>query len=100
MEMILGLPPLTQYDAAATPMWASFQATPDLRPYKALTPAVMLDEINVARTSESRESEQLNFEREDRANEDHFNRILWRTIKGPSVTYPGSRRISALELKR
>ena len=34
MELILGLPPMTQYDAAATPMWASFQAKP-ITPYRA-----------------------------------------------------------------
>ena len=99
IEEILGLSAMSHFDYYGRPLREIWSSTPDLRPYKALTPAVMLDEINVARTSESRESEELNFEREDRANEDQFNRILWRTIKGPSVTYPGSRRISALELK-
>jgi hypothetical protein len=32
MELILGLQPMSQFDAAATPMWNSFQARPDLRP--------------------------------------------------------------------
>jgi hypothetical protein len=36
MELILGLKPLTQFDAAARPMYASFQAEPDLRPFTAL----------------------------------------------------------------
>ena len=36
MELILGLKPMSQFDAAATPMFASFQGTPDLRPYAAL----------------------------------------------------------------
>ena len=44
MELILGVPPLTQYDAAATPMWAAFQQQPDLRPYDCLPAQVPLDE--------------------------------------------------------
>ena len=43
MELILGLPPLTQYDAAATPMWATFQQQSDLRPYDCLAARVPLD---------------------------------------------------------
>src|SRR5205085_4689114 len=33
MELILGLPPMSQYDAAATPMYNAFTTTPDLRPF-------------------------------------------------------------------
>src|SRR5205807_1575713 len=35
MELILGLPPLSQYDAAATPMFASFTDKADTTPYAA-----------------------------------------------------------------
>jgi hypothetical protein len=38
--------------------------------------------------------------REDAADEALFNEILWRTIKGPAAPYPGTRRVSGLELKR
>jgi hypothetical protein len=34
------------------------------------------------------------------ADEALFNRILWRTIKGQNVPYPGINRMSALEWKR
>lgn len=46
MELILGLPPLTQYDAAATPMHASFTSQSDARPYVAVKPKVDLEERN------------------------------------------------------
>ncbi len=49
MELLLGLPPLTQYDAYATPMWAALQGTPDYRPYAALAPLVDIDEKNSPR---------------------------------------------------
>ena len=48
----------------------------------------------------ARESERLNFRYEDLADEDTFNRVLWVAIKGPTVPYPGSRRMPALEWKR
>ena len=35
IELILGLPPLSQFDAAATPMFASFTDKADLTPYTA-----------------------------------------------------------------
>ena len=36
MELILGLRPMSQFDASATPMYASFTASPDPRPYRGL----------------------------------------------------------------
>src|SRR5262249_34841713 len=39
MELILGLKPMSQFDAAARPMHNSFQADPDLRPYQHIVPA-------------------------------------------------------------
>ena len=46
MELILGLKPMSQFDAAATPMFNSFQATPDLRPCQALPANVDLEARN------------------------------------------------------
>ncbi|MGO0121874.1 stalk domain-containing protein [Desulfothermobacter acidiphilus] len=40
MELILGLPPMSMYDAAALPMFDCFTSHPDFRPYRALGPAV------------------------------------------------------------
>jgi hypothetical protein len=77
-------------------IWAD---APDLRPYAALTPAQSLDERNPGGTRDARESEKLNLSTEDAADETLFNQILWRTIKGPDVPYPGTRRASARELK-
>ena len=46
MELILGLKPMSQFDAAAMPMFNSFHGKADLRPYKALPVTVDLDERN------------------------------------------------------
>ena len=59
-----------------------------------------LDERNPSATADARLSERLALEFEDIADEDLFNRILWRTIKGAERPYPGITRMSALEWKR
>jgi DNA-binding beta-propeller fold protein YncE len=100
IEEILGLSSLSHFDYYGRPLREIWAKTPDLRPYRALTPAVSLDERNPANTPEARESELLDLRIEDIADEDRFNRVLWATIKGRNVPYPGTRRVTALELKR
>lgn len=92
MEEILGLPPMTQYDASATPMWAAFQAEPDLTPYMALPAQVPLDEFNVASDYGAQESMQLTLDVADTAPDDEYNRILWKAIKGAESEVPPRRR--------
>ena len=100
IEEILGLEPLSQFDHFGRPLRDVWAATPDLRPYAALIPAVSLTEKNPARGPGARESERMDFRFEDLADENAFNRALWVAIKGPAVPYPGTRRLSALEWKR
>lgn len=100
IEEILGLGSLSQFDHFGQPLHDIWRSTPDLRPYSVLVPAVNLDEVNPPNTREARESARLALQFEDIADEELFNQILWRTIKGPSVPYPGTRRISLLELAR
>jgi YVTN family beta-propeller protein len=100
IEEILGLGSLSQFDYFGRPLHEIWRTTPDLRPYTALVPAVNLDEVNPRGTRDARESAQLDLRFEDVAEEEPFNRILWRTIKGPTVPYPGTRRIPLLELAR
>ena len=97
---ILHLGSLSQFDHFGRPLRDIWSTTPDRTPYTALTPATPLDEMNPAGTAMARESRRLDLSMEDRADEDLFNRILWRTIKGEGVPYPGTRRMSLLELHR
>jgi len=48
MELILGLPPMTQFDLMANPMDAAFQETPDFTPYTVRPNQIPLDEMNRA----------------------------------------------------
>jgi hypothetical protein len=100
IEEILGLNSLSHFDYHGRPLREIWSNAPDLRPYRALTPSVSLDEKNAGDTPEARESELLDLRIEDVADEERFNRVLWATIKGRGVPYPGARRVSALELQR
>ncbi len=100
IEEILGLESMSQFDYYGRPLRDVFAATPDLRPYAALVPSVSLTEMNPPTGRNARESAQLDLEIEDVADEDAFNRVLWRAIKGDSVPYRGPTRMSALEFKR
>jgi len=88
MELILGLPPLTQYDAAATPMFESFTDKPDLTPYTALPARIDLNAKNPATAYGAARSAQMDWSEYDRIDEDALNRILWHSIKGANVPYP------------
>lgn len=95
MELILGLPPMNQMDALATPMWACFQEQPDVRPYAALPAAVPLDQMNPEMAQlEGRQRELAEMslaqplEELDAADEDTFNRILWHAMRGVDAPYP------------
>ena len=88
MELILGLPPLSQFDAAATPMYASFSATPDPRPYSARPALVDITERNPDGTVGQERSNQLDFSREDRIPDVEFSEIIWKAVKGPDSEMP------------
>jgi len=92
MELILGLPPMSQYDAAAVPMYRSFTATPDFKPYQAVPSNVNLGELNVAYTPSARKSEGLDFTDVDKIDDQLFNEILWKGILGEDAEVPAPRR--------
>lgn len=87
IELILGLPPLTQYDAGATPMFRCFQKQAQVTPFAALIPHVDLEARNTKKSPFARESARMNFKAYDLAPEDELNRILWYVAK-PDEPYP------------
>jgi hypothetical protein len=80
IEMILGLRPMTQFDAAAPPMSAVFQSAPDLTPYTLENPRTPLDERNPPRTAGGL-ADNMKFDREDENDDDELNDLLWRAIR-------------------
>jgi phosphoribosylformimino-5-aminoimidazole carboxamide ribonucleotide (ProFAR) isomerase len=97
MELILGMGPMTQYDAAATPMWRCFDSTANPFPFKAIIPGVDLREKNMAKNEWQKKSEQFNFAKEDSNNDIEFNKVLWHGIKG-DIPFPGPRRSAFLTI--
>lgn len=88
MELILGLPPMTQFDAAATPMYASFTSRADLTPFKHLPANVDLEETNGKLAWGSRLSAKFDFSREDAADDLQLNEVIWRSVKGADSPMP------------
>jgi len=88
MELILGLPPMSQYDAAATPMYNSFTDTANLTPYKHRPARVDLAEKNPDNAPGARRSAQLDFTKEDAAPDIEFNEIIWKSVRGANSQMP------------
>lgn len=92
IELILGLPPMSQYDAAATPMWRSFSSTPDFSTFKAIDANINIFEKNVADNELSRQSDLFNLAKADAVDDIKFNEILWKAVKGINAEVPAPRR--------
>ncbi len=86
MELILGLKPMSQFDAAARPMYNSFRAIPDFQPYAALPANVDLEERNQRHAWGS--GLEMNFAREDSADDLLLNEVVWRSVRGPDNPMP------------
>jgi hypothetical protein len=96
MELILGLPPMNQMDATATPMFDCFTDTADFTPFVSVTNNIPLDQMNPAPQAikdpllrkYAVASARLPLDKIDQCPEDLFNRILWHAMKGPHAPYP------------
>jgi YVTN family beta-propeller protein len=88
MELILGLPPMSQYDAAAIPMFNSFTNTADLTPYKKRDARVDLNEINAPNAPGAQKSASWDFSKEDTLPDIEFNEVIWKSIKGADSPMP------------
>jgi DNA-binding beta-propeller fold protein YncE len=88
MELILGLKPMSQFDAAARPMYNAFTAKPDLTPFAHAKPGTDLDAKNVAGAWGAEWSATANLEKEDAADDLKFNEVIWKSVKGPRSAMP------------
>ena len=86
MELILGLQPMSQFDAAAVPMFHSFQPTPDLTPYRGLPANVDTEQFNAADAWGNHFP--MNFAREDAADDLLLNEVVWRSVRGKDDAMP------------
>src|SRR5205085_796223 len=79
MELILGLKPMSQFDAAAMPMIYSFKNTPDLTGYQHVVPEIDLAATNKATAWGAQQSEKFDLTKEDQADDLLFNEVIWRS---------------------
>jgi hypothetical protein len=90
MELILGLKPMSQFDAAAAPMFNSFEAKAELTPYTVVPVNVNLDEKNGAQAWGG--DFKMNFAKEDAADDLLLNEVIWRSVRGANSPMPAPTR--------
>ena len=88
IELILGMPPMSQYDAAAVPMWRCFLQTPDLTPFNAKPLQTNINARNSIQNVWQRKSEKFNFAKEDLINDREFTEVIWKAVKGADAIVP------------
>ncbi|HTN39008.1 MAG TPA: beta-propeller fold lactonase family protein [Arachidicoccus sp.] len=88
IELILGMPPMSQYDAAAVPMWRCFSSEPDTASFTALPANVNLNDKNPKGTILAKMSENLDFSKEDIIPDQLMNTITWKGVKGENAVMP------------
>lgn len=98
IELILGLPPMSQYDAAAEPMWRCFSSTADLTPFQSVPALVDLNEKNTKNTASARLSETFDFSKEDRIPDLVFSEVIWKAVKGEESVMPAPRRSAFVKM--
>lgn len=98
MELILGIPPMSQYDAAATPMWRSFQATPNLTAFNVKPLQWDINEKNKTENAWQRKSETFDFTKEDRIPDRAFTEVIWKAVRGENAIVPAPKRAAFVKL--
>jgi hypothetical protein len=76
IELLLGLPPMTIYDALAPPMYDAFALQPDLHPYEAIGPQIDDTVKNTKTAYGAAQSERMDFHDADAADPRALNDIL------------------------
>ena len=100
IELILGMKPMSQYDAAAVPMWRCFSANPNTSPFTTIPENINLDDKYTLWDDLSKKSAGFDFTREDKVPEDEFNKILWKGIKGMNAIVPSPKRAAFVKVNK
>ena len=98
MELILGVAPMSQYDAGATPLWRSFTATPNFKTYNAIPSNINLEDKNVVWNELSERSAKFDLSKEDRVPDNEFSEVIWKGVKGLHSVMPAPRRAAFIKV--
>ena len=88
IELILGLKPLSVFDAVATPMYDAFGDKADVTPYTAIKPEQDLMAVNPKSAANAALSAAMPFDRVDAVPQEISDRILWQRVHGAASTPP------------
>ncbi len=88
MELILGLEPLSQYDAAARPMFESFTDKADEAAYKHTPAEIDLTAKNGRTAYGADRSAKMDFSEYDKIDDFELNEILWHAVMGKDAPEP------------
>lgn len=92
IELILGMKPMSQYDAAATPLMNAFTSVPDFSPYQLIPAQVNIHVRNMAWNRSAQRSALFNLTKEDAVPDLELNDVIWKAVKGEASTMPVPRR--------
>jgi YVTN family beta-propeller protein len=92
IELILGFVPMSQYDAAAEPMWRCFSKQPDLTPFETKPLQTNINAVNTVESVWQQKSEKFDFSREDRVPDHEFTEVIWKAVKGNNSFVPPPKR--------
>jgi len=92
IELMVGLPPMSQYDAAATPMWGCFNNIADTSAYNAQAAIINLKLRNPSSTKGAAQTAKFDFKKADNAPDLLLNQVIWQSIKGENSTMPAPKR--------
>jgi hypothetical protein len=90
IELILGLPPMTQYDAPSTPLWRCMNNTPDHPAFTVRPCNIDLNLKNLAQNTWQKKSQKFDFSKEDMVSDAEFNEVIWKAVKGIDSPCPPS----------
>jgi YVTN family beta-propeller protein len=90
IELILGLPPMTQYDAPAVPLWRCMNNTPDHPAFSARPAQIDLNLKNTAVSIWQKKSQKFDFSKEDMVTDADFNEVIWKAVKGLDSPCPAT----------
>lgn len=98
IELILGIAPMSQYDAAATPMWRCFSKSPNLNGFSAKPLQWDINEKNSVENAWQKKSETFDFTKEDRVPDREFTEVIWKAVKGEHAIVPAPKRAAFIKI--
>ncbi len=92
IELILAIPPMSQYDAASNSFWKCFQSSADTTPFIAKPLQVNINDKNTVQNAWQRKSESFDFSKEDKIPDREFTEVIWKAVKGDEAKVPAPKR--------